>query len=182
MDIKTRITAMTADLPALTIGELVRYGRSVHGHRSSFHVDVAGRSLAVVSVDPAAGATDAQAQVDELALALHALITGSEGRVADAEQRAENLRRALAEHKKTIGGLKNQLADFEAGRTGQGDMYAIETPANTVWLCGKPDASAFGLHFASWGDLARAFPGLRPAGVRDGYVIMRPIGDMTEPP
>ncbi len=179
MDIKDRITAMTSDLPALTIGELVRFGASVHGHRSSFMIDAAGKSLAVVSIDPSAGSRDEQEKVDTIALALHALLTGSEGRVADAERRAENLRHALAEHKKTIGGLKNQLADFEAGQTGHGDLYAIETPTNEVWLCGKPDFASSGLHFSSWGDLARAFPGLRPAGVLAGYVIMRPIGGMS---
>ncbi len=42
MNIKDRIAAMTSDLPALTIGALVRFGASVHGHRSSFTVDANG--------------------------------------------------------------------------------------------------------------------------------------------
>ena len=179
MDIKTRITAMTADLPALTIEHLVRYGVSTDGrHRHSFEVRAGNERLAEVAIVP--GVTS-QEHVDLFAAFLHALISGSEGRVADAEQRADNLRRALDMHKATIAGLNLKLAAFEVGRSGRGDMYAIEAH-NGVWLCGKLDPSAYGLHFSSWGDLARAFPGLRPAGVRDGHVIMRPIGDMTETP
>jgi hypothetical protein len=174
MDIKERITAMTSGLPALTIGHLVRYGADSSGrHSSSFEVRSGVERIAEVMIR----ASGEQAHVDEVALALHAMITGSEGRVADAEDRAANLRRALDKHKLTIADLRSQLAAFEVGRSGRGDMYAIEGNSG-VWLCGKPDAAAYGLHFSSWGDLARAFPGLRPAGVRDGHVIMRPIGSM----
>lgn len=176
MDIKDRIAAITSDLPALTIEHLVRYGVSTDGrHRHSFEVRAGGESLAEVAIVPG---SMSQEQVDSFAMALHALISGSEGRVADAEDRAANLRRALDEHKATIADLRRRLGDFEAGRTGHGDLYAIETPTNDVWLCGKPDLASSGLHFSSWGDLARAFPGLRPAGVLAGYVIMRPIGGM----
>ncbi len=181
MDIKDRITAMTSDLPALTIGELVRFGASVHGHRSSFTVDANGKSLAVVSIDPSAGSRDEQAQVDTIALVLHALFSGSEARVADAELRASNLRGALRDKESRIAGLLAKLADFEVGRSGRGDCYAIEA-SGAVWLCGRPDTAAWGLRFASWGDLAREFPGLRPAGIKDGHVIMRPIGAMEPAP
>lgn len=181
MNIADRIAAMASDLPALTIGDLVRFGASVHGHRSSFTVDAAGKSLAVISIDPSAGSRDEQENVDRIALVLHALFSGSEARVADAELRASNLRGALQERKAEIAGLLAKLAHFEAGRSGRGDMYAIEAHSG-VWLCGRPDPSALGLHFSSWGDLARAFPGLRPAGVKDGHIIMRPIGAMEPTP
>lgn len=184
MEIKDRIAAMTSDLPPLTIGTLdqsyvpggdspcsLPHARS----RSSFSVDAGGKSLATVSIDAAHGT---QEQVDTIAIVLHALFSGSEGRVADAEQRALNLRQALHDHKVSIAGLQAQLADFEAGRYGRGDSYAMEAESGAVWLCGRPDGEAFGLRFKSWRDLASEFPGLRPAGVKDGHVIMRPIGSM----
>lgn len=179
MDIKDRIASMTADLPALLVEHLVRFGVSSDGrHRLAFEVRSAGERLCEVAIIP--GGLP-QEQVDSFAGSLHALISGSEGRVADAEERADNLRRALDSRSRDIAGLRAQLAHFEAGRSGRGDMYATEAH-NGVWLCGKPDPAAYGLHFPSWGDLARAFPGLRPAGVKDGHVIMRPIGAMEPAP
>ena len=175
MDIKDRIAAMTADLPALTVEHLVRFGVSSDGrHRLAFAVRAGGEQLAEVAIVPG---SMSQEQVDSFATALHALLSGSEGRVADAEQRVSNLRDALESSKLEATFLRRQLADFEVGRHGRGDSYAIEGH-NGVWLCGKPEPSAFGFHFPSWGDLARTFPGLRPAGVKDGHVIMRPIGEM----
>ncbi len=179
MDIKDRITAMTADLPALTIEHLVRFSMSQDGrHRLAFEVRAGDEPLAEVAIVPG---SMSQEQVDSFATALHALISGSEARVADAEARLANLRDALESSKLQATFLRRQLADFEVGRHGRGDSYAIEGH-NGVWLCGRPAADAFGFHFASWGDLARTFPGLRPAGIKDGHVIMRPIGEMDPAP
>lgn len=175
MDIKDRIASMTADLPALLVEHLVRFGVSSDGHhRLAFEVRSAGERLCEVAIIP--GGLP-QEQVDSFAGSLHALISGSEGRVADAEERAENLRRALEASKLQISFCKAQLDAFDVGRSGRGDSYAIEGN-NGVWLCGRPSADAFGFYFPSWGDLARTFPGLRPAGVKDGHIVMRPIGEM----
>jgi hypothetical protein len=54
-------------------------------------------------------------------------------------------------------------------------------------LTGKPSSATWGLHYRSWGELARARPGLRPCGTcgsidkpinAETYIVMRPIADL----
>lgn len=93
---------------------------------------------------------------------------------------------ALSARDREIADLKRRLADFErTSRGARGPFYAAET-AGEVWLNGRPSWDAFGLYFASWHDLATAFPGLRPCGVQVGegrdaaatFIVMRPIADL----
>lgn len=187
MEIKDRLTAMaqSAELDALELERLVRYGADQCGrHRHGFAVRVGGRRLADVLISP--GEVE-QEKVDRFAGILYILLNGSEARVQDAESRVDLLRRALSARDREIADLKRRLADFErTSRGARGPFYAAET-AGKVWLNGQPSWDAFGLCFASWHDLATAFPGLRPCGVQVGegrdaaatFIVMRPIADLA---
>ncbi len=187
MLIAERIAAMTSDLPQpIGVGGLSRFMAGPDGRRrSSFTVTAGGQALAEVAIIPVSGSST-QEQIDSFAGALQALLAGSEGRVSDAEDRAESLRQVVARQRAEIETLQARLADFEAGRFVRGEAYAIEGNGG-VWLAGKPSASAFGLWFKSWADLARERPGLRPCGTvgsidkpvnTETYVVMRPIADL----
>ncbi len=186
MNIKDRIEAMTSNLGTLTLGTPVRYGAdAAQRHAHSFSVDCDGKPLANVLI-AARGSTNDQPAVDEFALVLYHLLGGSEGRVADAEQRVSNLRGALEGRDREIARLRDRLAHFERGRAARGPFYAIAVP-DGVWLVGRPASDAFGFFFKSWHDLATEYPGLRPCGVQSGegrdgdqtYIVMRPIGDLA---
>lgn len=181
MDIAERLTAMlkNADLPAFEVEEVpVTYGPGADGfRRSSFALTRGGERYAEVLVE--VHGDDAT----RLALVIWGLLRGSEGRLLDAEQTIENLKHALEQRRRELAELQHRLADFEKSRYVRGEFFAVADAAGRVWLCGRPSASAFGLQYQGWGELARERPGLRPCGTvqaeGDTYIIMRPVADLA---
>jgi hypothetical protein len=189
MDLADRIAAMTADLPQpITVGELRRYAADQSGRRRlAFDVDVGDNNyFAEVAIIPRSAP---QEQIDAFAGALRSLLAGSEGRVADAEQRIARQRGTINAQDAEIQKLRAQLADFEVSRAARGPFYAIEDANGAVWLVGRPSSAAWGLHYRSWAEVARDRPGLRPCGTcpsadpnsADLYIVMLPIADLEKP-
>lgn len=185
MNIADRLSAMLkgADLPPLEISEIVRYGADQCGrHRLAFHVTAGGQRLVEVGIAP----DGEQEPAERIASILRSLLTGSEDRVADAEQRVANLRHALEQRRREVESLQRKLADFEVGRHGQGEAFAAEDGTGAVWLIGRPSWSAWGLRFENWHDLATSLPGVRPCGVRQAenttFIVMRAIADLAPTP
>lgn len=190
MTLADRIAAMTADLPQpITVGELRRYGAGPDGrHRHAFDVCAGGESLAEVAIIPRSAP---QEHLDGFALAIQALLGGSEHRVEDAEIRLARCRAALEERALQLAAALAKLDAFEVGPAVRGEFYAIEDAKGGVWLAGRPSSAAWGLHFRSWADLARDRPGLRPCGTCKSvdnhgpvevYIVMRPIADLKAKP
>lgn len=191
MDIKDRLAAMTADLGQISLEQPVRYGADqCQRHAHGFSVNCDGKPLAQVMLT-GHGTADDQERLDKFVLVLWSLLNGSEGRVADAEQRVSNLRHACKEKDRQIASLQAKLSDFEVSRQTRGPFYAAkEEHSDAVWLLGQPSWGAFGICYANWRELATALPGLRPCGVVVGegmdagatFVVMRPLADLAQGP